>query len=226
MKRPPVSWLSVPPLIAKATGVRYSTGETPMPVVSPSGTTRQLAAQRFLVDRNQPSAAGRIGAENTQNAVAGPIQDLDDPPGMANDFFFIVERLDPKKNAIANSGDLCRLGTPRRHHPDFGRGAVLLLIPFVGKRNQFAVAITFHDIGQRDGSEGAGAMQLLAPIFDLSFVGQFAQDALQPGASLVLQMESACNLARPDFSGSRANKGQQFTLAGEGWLFLWSCLRQ
>ena len=30
IKRPPVSWLTVPPLMAKARGVRYNTGDTPI----------------------------------------------------------------------------------------------------------------------------------------------------------------------------------------------------
>jgi hypothetical protein len=46
MNFPPVSWLRVPPLIAKATGVRYMTGDTPIPVLRPSGATSRLAAQR------------------------------------------------------------------------------------------------------------------------------------------------------------------------------------
>ena len=44
---PLVSSLIVPPLIANATGVRYMTGETAMPVYRPSETTSRLAAQRW-----------------------------------------------------------------------------------------------------------------------------------------------------------------------------------
>ena len=46
MNRPPVMALSVPPLMPKATGVRYITGDTAMPVVKPSGTTPRLADHR------------------------------------------------------------------------------------------------------------------------------------------------------------------------------------
>jgi hypothetical protein len=53
MNFPPVIALSVPPLMAKATGVRYMTGDTPMPVVKPSGTTARLAAQRCAHSWNE-----------------------------------------------------------------------------------------------------------------------------------------------------------------------------
>ena len=43
MKRPPVISLKVPPLMAKAIGVRCMTGETAMPVVSPPATTSLVA---------------------------------------------------------------------------------------------------------------------------------------------------------------------------------------
>ena len=46
MNLPPVHSLRVPPLMANATGVRYMTGDTAMPVVSPAGTASRVAAQR------------------------------------------------------------------------------------------------------------------------------------------------------------------------------------
>ena len=45
-KRPSVSALVVPALMARLKGVRRATGETEMPVESPPGTAGRVAAQR------------------------------------------------------------------------------------------------------------------------------------------------------------------------------------
>ena len=46
MNLPPLMSLTVPPVMANAIGVRYITGDTDMPVVTPPSTTSQLACQR------------------------------------------------------------------------------------------------------------------------------------------------------------------------------------
>ena len=45
-KRPSVSALTVPALMARLKGVRRATGETEMPVESPPGTAGRVAVQR------------------------------------------------------------------------------------------------------------------------------------------------------------------------------------
>ena len=44
-------------------------------------------------------------------------------------------------------------------------------------------------------------MQLLAPLFDGAFVGEFAQQTLEIGAQRVLQSEGAGDFAGADFAG-------------------------
>ena len=45
--RPPVISLTVPPVMAKDTGVLYMTGDTPIPVPTPSATASRLAIHRW-----------------------------------------------------------------------------------------------------------------------------------------------------------------------------------
>ena len=61
-----------------------------------------------------------------------------------------------------------------------------------------------------------GVMQLLAALFDRAFVGQFAQQALQVGAQVVLEVEGAGDLLGADLAGALADEGEKFGLGGEG----------
>ena len=58
-------------------------------------------------------------------------------------------------------------------------------------------------------------MQFLAPFLDRSFVGKFAQHALEIGAQRVLQAEGAGDFARADFAGLVSDEGEDVGLGGE-----------
>ena len=104
----------------------------------------------------------------------------------------------------------------------FGAGAVRLLVPFVGRGDEFAVGVARGDVGEHGRGQGAGVMQLLAALLDRAFVGEFAQHALEFGAHGVLEAEGAGDLAGADFAGLLADEGENVSLGGEGRVFVWS----
>ncbi len=72
-----------------------------------------------------------------------------------------------------------------------------------------------HGVGQ-----GAGLVQLLAPLLDRSIGGEVAQHALELGPHGVLQAESAGNLTGADLAGLLRDEGEDFVLGGKGRLGL------
>ena len=54
-----------------------------------------------------------------------------------------------------------------------------LFVPFGGPRQKFAIAVAAGDVGKHDGRQCAGVMQPFAPPVDVTFVGQFAQHAIE-----------------------------------------------
>ncbi len=93
-------------------------------------------AEHFLVDRLQPPAAVRQFAENPQHAVLGMIDDPDDAGGEA---FFVGVVVEPQQHAVAHARRVARLRVARRVNADFRRRPVRVLVPFVGRGDQFAV---------------------------------------------------------------------------------------
>src|SRR5262249_7586633 len=108
----------------------------------------ELAADFFLLDRYDPTAAARHGAENSEHALAASVDELDDAPAVADRIFFLAALLDPQQSAVADAGDLARSGAARNAHANLGRGAVLGLVPFSGERDQLAVGVTRGDVGE------------------------------------------------------------------------------
>lgn len=51
---------------------------------------------------------------------------------------------------------------------------------------------------------------------NVTFVGEFAQHALERSAAIVLQVEGARNLADADLAGAVADEREEFFLVGEG----------
>ena len=76
-----------------------------------------------------------------------------------------------------------------------------LLVPFGRNRDQLAVAVALGDVGEHDGGQRAGVVQLLAAALDHAVVGELAQHALERGAVGVLQAEGARDLAHADLAG-------------------------
>src|SRR5450432_3343522 len=92
---------------------------------------------------------------------------------------------------------------------DFRRLAVFHLIPFGGRGDQFAVAVTAGDVGHHGRRQGCRFADLLAALLNGAFVGEFPQYAFQLDAVGVLQAEFPRDFAGADFSRMRADKGDE-----------------
>ena len=119
---------------------------------------------------SRPPPCGSF-AENAEHAVLGVVDDLDDAAAVA-DAVVVVGFLDPQQHAVADAGGFAGLRLARTVNADFRRGPVRLLVPFVGRGDQFAVAVARGDVGEHGRGQGAGMMQLLAPLLDRAFVGR------------------------------------------------------
>src|SRR5258708_2943561 len=166
----------------------------------------QLAAGLLLVDRYQPSAAVGQGAEDSEDAGLGVIDDLDDAPAIGA-AVALIQLLDAQQCAVAHPCGRARLRTSGNMDADLRRLAVFDLIPLGGRRDQFAVAVASGDVGHHGRRQACGFAYFLAAFGDHAFVGEFAQDAFQFGAVGVLQAEFACDLAGSDFSRLRTDEG-------------------
>src|SRR5258708_26184974 len=159
----------------------------------------QLAAGLLLVDRHQPSAAAGQGAEDSEDAGLGVIDDLDDAPAIGA-AVALLQLLDAQQRAVADPGGRARLRTSGNMDADLRRLAVFDLIPLGGRCDQFAVAVASGDVGHHGRRQACGFAYFLAAFGDDAFVGQLAQDTFQFGAVGVLQAEFPRNLAGSDFS--------------------------
>src|SRR5712691_937378 len=168
----------------------------------------QFAADLLLVDRNEPSAAIGQGAEDSEHAGFGVIDHLDDAPAI-DGAFAVVQLLDPQQRAVADTCLRARLGTSGNMDADFRRSAVLHLIPFGGRRDQFAVAVAAGNVGHHGRGQYRRLAYLLAALLDRAFVGQFAQDALEFDAVGVLQAKLPRDFSGADFSRMRADEGDK-----------------
>src|SRR6202049_5068452 len=84
------------------------------------GRDRHLAAELFLVDRHQPSAAAGKPAKNAEHAMLGAVQKFYDARGG----FLLAARLDAQQHAVADAGDFARARPPRHDDADDGWRAV------------------------------------------------------------------------------------------------------
>jgi len=175
---------------------------------------RQLLASLLLVDRDQPAAAPRQGAEDAERTDLGLVDDLDDTAGIAD--IVIACFFDPEQCPVADAGDFARPWLAPCCDPDSRYRAVGVLVPFGRRGDQLAVVVAAGDVGQCNLGQGAGRVQLFTVGLDAAFVGQLTQHALQLDAAVVLQIEGAGDLARADLAGLLGDKGEDFFLAGEG----------
>ena len=76
--------------------------------------------------------------------------------------------------------------------------------------------VALGDVGEHDGGQGAGVVQLLAPLLDFALVGKLAQHLLQRGAVGVLQPEGARDLAHAGLALVRADEGEDVVAGGRG----------
>src|SRR5258707_6176372 len=169
----------------------------------------QLAAGLLLVDRNQPSAAfGQEGAEDSEDAGLGVIDDLDDAPAIGA-VVALLQLLDAQQRAVADPGGGAGLRTSGDMDADLRRLAVFDLIPLGGRCDQFAVAVASGDVGHHGRRQACGFAYFLAALGDDPFVGQLAQHSFQFGAVGVLQAKFPRNLAGSNFPWLRTDKGDE-----------------
>src|SRR5262245_28380242 len=154
-------------------------------------------------------------AKYTKNTM---LRVIDDPDHMAAmpDSILVLGHFDAEQHAIAEAGSFARTGLARRENTYFGRGAMRVLVPFVGCRDEIAVAIPRGHVGENGGGKGASVVQFLAPSFGRSFVCEFAQQTLQIGAHCVLQAEGAGYLTGADLAGPVSDEGENVGLGWEG----------
>ena len=184
-------------------------------VAGGAGGNGEFLAEHFLVDRLEPAAAIRRFAENAQHALLGPVDDLDDAAAVADAVVFFGF-LDVQQHAVADAGGFAGPRLARHVDADFRRRAVRVLVPFVGRGDQVAVAVARGDVGEHGRGQGAGVVQFLALLLDRAFVAEFAQHALEFGAHGVLEAEGAGDFAGADFAGLFADEGENVGLGGEG----------
>src|SRR5262249_3674369 len=152
-----------------------------------------------------------------EHTLLDAVDDLDDAAAVADGVALVAGFLDAQQGAVTDAGDLVRSRTPRHRDVDLRRVAVRLLVPFRRHGDELAVGIAAGDVGEHDGGEGAGAVQLLAAPLDAAIVGELAQHALERDAVGVFHVEGASNLARPDLALLGGDKGEEILLGGEGW---------
>src|SRR6516225_1194816 len=86
-----------------------------------------------------------------------------------------------------------------------------------------SLGIARGDVGDHDGGQGPGVMQLLAAALDAAGVGEFAQHAFERGAVGVLEAEGAGDLAGADLAGLLADEGEEVVFGGKGRLGMGTC---
>ena len=104
-------------------------------------------------------------SENSEHAVLGMINDLDDTSAMTNSVL-VFDVLDAQQHAVADPGSFTGPRLARQVNTDFRCRAMRVLVPFVRGGNEIAIAVTRRDISKHGRGEGAGMVQLLAALFD------------------------------------------------------------
>jgi hypothetical protein len=145
---------------------------------------RELLAEHFLVDGLQPAAAMRDLTEDAQYAVLGMVDDLDDPTAMTNTAIF-VGFFNSEKHAVTESGSFAGVRFAWGGDADLGRRSVCVLVPFVRRGDEITIAVASGHIREHGGGQGPRMMQLLPPLLDGAFVGQFAKHPFEVGAQRV-----------------------------------------
>ena len=120
----------------------------------------------------------RNRSENAQHAVLGMIDDFNDAATMANSVVFL-RLIDADQHAVAETGGFARSRFAWNRDTDLGCGSVRVLVPFVGRCDQIAVAVARRHICEHGRGQGARMMQLLPSFLDGALVGHIAQQAFK-----------------------------------------------
>ena len=141
------------------------------------------------------------------------VDDLDDAAAVADAVVFF-RFLDAQQHAVAEAGGFAGLRFARHLDADFRRRAMRLLVPFVGRGDEVAVAVAGGDIGEHGRGQGAGMMQLLVPFLDCAFVGHVAQHALEFGPHRIFHPKARAISRVPTLPGRLPMKARMSALAG------------
>ena len=164
---------------------------------------RDLSAERFLVDRREPSASTRQGAVDAEDLGLRLRQHLDEAAVITA---FAV-RLDPQQHAVADAGHgHARTRLAREMHGDPGRLAEVFLVPLRRLGDEIAVTVARHDVGKHDWRQRAGIGERLALPVDRALDLHLPQKPLQRDAAIALDAEMASNLALANGRGLRADE--------------------
>src|SRR5579883_954204 len=174
----------------------------------------ELAPGLLAVDRDEPAAAVGEAAKDAEDAALAVIDDLDDAAAIGCAFAFI-RRLDAQQHAIADAAGLGGPCLARQMDADLRRFAVLDLVPFGGRGDQFAVAVAAGDVGHHSGRQRCGLADLATLLLDGAIVGELAQQALELGAIGVFQPELAGDLLGPELAGIVADEGDNGLAIGK-----------
>ena len=172
----------------------------------------ELATELLFVDRYEAAAAARQAAKDSEHAVLGAVDQLDDAPAR----FLVAGSLDAQQRAVADACDFSRPRAAGCDDADDRRSAVSVFVPFRGARQQLAVAVAAGDVGKHDLGQRAGAMQPLAMPLDAAAIRQLAQHALEFRPIGILRAKCARDFARADLAGVLADKGKKLLARGQG----------
>jgi hypothetical protein len=170
------------------------------------GGNCDFAAELRLIDWNEPAAAARKRAENTERAVFGAVDEFYD----ASADVLSGGPLDAKERTVADAGDFVGASAARRMDADDRRRAMERFVPLGRTGQELAIAVAAGDVGENDRRQSAGVMQPFAPAIDAAFIGQIAQHALERGAIRILGAEGARDFADADLAASFADEGDKF----------------
>ena len=169
---------------------------------------------------SRPPPCG-IFAENAQHAVLGMIDDLDDAAAMANAVVF-VGFFDAEQHAVADTGSFAGSRFAWSGDTDFGRGAVCVLVPFVRRGDEIAVAVARGHIREHGRGQGARHDAASCAAFSTEPSSANSRSRRLRSARSAFFSPNARAISRvPTFPGLIADEGEYVGLGREGWVFVW-----
>lgn len=168
----------------------------------------------FFFDRDQPSAAAGQAAVEAENAGLRPVEDFQDPAGMA-DVAVLGALLGLEQHAVADAGSGQGGAALARHlHADLGRRAVLGLVPLHRLGDEVTLAVAAGDVGHHHRWQRTRNVQALLATGDHAVVGEFAHQVFQRAARGAAKAEGAHDVAHGG-TGMAAQEREQVSLRGQ-----------
>ncbi len=169
-----------------------------------------------------------FGAENAEDARFVLRKDFDDAAGISRLVLLgITHGLDAQKRAIADArGRHAGTRLARYMNENFRGLAETRLVPFDRRGDEFAVAVTAGDVGERHRRQRSGFGKPLAARFDRALAFQFGEHFFQGDAIAAFDVEGARDLAFADLRRGTAidlplsgDKGEDVFARGQRIMF-------